>query len=106
MLDEIQSFFEGLRSKPWPNPSTIDHPIANELRTTAEKHRRLALENLDQLEASLLEIYEVGADDPAAIEFFDNVISIIRHRDKSDDDRLREIGKLLLSSRPLPRRAQ
>jgi hypothetical protein len=39
----------------------------------------------------------------AAIEFFDNVISIIRRRDKSDNDRLREIGKLLLSSSPLPK---
>ena len=106
MLDEIRSFFEELR-QPFTWPDNLPAIAAGrDLRAESERHWRLAMQYLDQLEASLLEIYEAGADDPAAIEFFDNVISIIRRRDKSDDDRLREIGKLLLSSRPLPRRAQ
>jgi hypothetical protein len=106
MLDEIHAFFNGLRSKPKPVLSSVDHPMAAELRATLDKNWRLILEVLDGMEASLLEIYEAGADDPAAIDFFDKIRFIIRLKDQSDDDRLRDIGKLLLASRPLPRSPQ
>jgi hypothetical protein len=106
MLDEIHAFFDGLRSKPKPVLSSVGHPMAAELRATLDENWRLLLEVLDGMEASLLEIYEAGADDPAAIDFFDKVLSIIRRRDQSDDNRISDIGKLLLASRPLPRKPQ
>jgi hypothetical protein len=106
MLDEIHAFFDGLRSKPKPVLSSVGHPMAAELRATLDENWRLLLEVLDGMEASLLEIYEAGADDPAAIDFFDKIRFIIRRSDQSDDDRLCNVGKLLRASRPLARRPQ
>jgi hypothetical protein len=68
MLDEMHSFFEALR-KPaeWPkNLSGLDPRREKELRAESEKHWHLAVEDLERLEAALIEVYEAGAEDPDA----------------------------------------
>jgi hypothetical protein len=97
MLDEIRSFFEELR-KPfkWPeNLSTIDPAIEHKLRTESELHWRLAMQSLDDLETKIVELYEAGADVPAAIDLIDEVMVIIRRKDKPQELRVREIGQLM-----------
>jgi hypothetical protein len=99
MLDEVRSFFEALR-KPvdWPKSFQRRDPRwQKEPRAESEKHRRLAVEDLDRLEAALIEVYEAGAEDLSATDFLDQVISIIRRKDKPAGDRVREIGNLTRS---------
>jgi len=99
MLDEIRSFFDGVR-KPFawsPNDlSALDPSLVRELRATSEKHWHLAMEAADELEAKLMEIYDLGGDEPAAIGVLDRIMLIIRQK-KSQDDRMLEIRNLLLS---------
>ena len=105
MLDEIRSFFDELRKqKPpeWPNNlSRIDPATESELRSASERHWHLAMESLDRIEAALIEIYEAGVDEPAAIDLFDWIHSIIRRKDISNEDRLEDVGQLLLGFRKL-----
>jgi hypothetical protein len=97
MLEEIRSFFEELR-KPfkWPeNLSAIDPAAERELRAESERHWRLAMQYLDEMEAKIVDLYEVGADVPALIDLIDEVIAIIRRKDKPHELRVREIGQLM-----------
>jgi hypothetical protein len=55
---------------------------------------------VDVVEATLFEIYDAGAEDPAWIDFFDQVVSIIRRKGQSDRDRFAQLGKLLREGRP------
>jgi hypothetical protein len=102
MLDEIRSFFDRLRQPhPWPQDlSDLDSVLVSELRATWEKHSRLAAESVDVVEATLFEIYDAGAEDPAWIDFFDQVVSIIRRKGQSDRDRFAQLGELLREGRP------
>jgi len=96
MLDEIRSFFERLR-KPHTWPEHLSPH--SELRAQSEEHWRLSMESLDRMEEALIRIYKARGDDPAAIDVFDEIISIIRRKDKLDDERVREIGELTLRLR-------
>jgi hypothetical protein len=96
MLDEIKSFFDELRTPlEWPDHFPSIDPITGvNLRAHVENHHRIAMLALDKTEFHLLEIYRVGTDSIAAIDFLDRVIAIIR-RDGSADERMREIGRFL-----------
>jgi hypothetical protein len=52
------------------------------------------------MEAKIVELYEAGADVPAAIDLVDEVVAIIRRKDKPRDLRLKEIGRLIEAARP------
>ena len=98
MLDEIRSFFERLR-KPhtWP-----EHLSAHsELRAESERYWRSSMESLDRMEEALIRIYKARGNDPAAIDVFDEIISIIRRKDISNEDRLEDVGQLLLGFRKM-----
>jgi hypothetical protein len=98
MLEEIRLFFEGLREPPpkWPeNLSAIDPGAERELRAKSEQHWRLAMQALDEMETKIVDLYDAGADVPAAIDLVDEVVAIIRRKDKPQDLRVKEIGQLL-----------
>jgi hypothetical protein len=58
------------------------------------------MEAADKMEAKIVELYEAGADVPAAIDLVDEVVAIIRRKDKPRDLRLKEIGRLIEAARP------
>jgi hypothetical protein len=98
MLEEIRLFFEGLRvpAPKWPeNLSALDPVVEGELRAESERHWRLAMEAVDKMEARIVGLYEVGADVPAAIDLIDEVVAIIRRKDKPRKRRVKEIGRLM-----------
>jgi len=95
MLDEIRTFFEEQRGPfQWPEglPAIA---LGIDMRAESEKHWRLAMYYLDELEAKIIDLYEAGADDPAAIEIVDEVVAIIRQKGKPHDMRVQEIGRLM-----------
>jgi hypothetical protein len=101
MLDEIRSFFEKLREPPaWPEGVSTIGPNGRDLRAESERRWRLAMEAADKMEAKIVELYEAGADVPAAIDLVDEVVAIIRRKDKPRDLRLKEIGRLIEAARP------
>jgi benzoyl-CoA reductase/2-hydroxyglutaryl-CoA dehydratase subunit BcrC/BadD/HgdB len=69
------------------------------LRAESERYWRSSMESLDRMEEALIRIYKARGNDPAAIDVFDEIISIIRRKDKLDDERVREIGELTLRLR-------
>jgi hypothetical protein len=98
-LDEIRLFFDSLRKPPprWlDNLFAIDPAVNAELRSESEHHWRLAMECLDMVESSVVDI--ASGDHPVEIELSDRIIAIIRRRSESEDERFREIGKLLLAA--------
>jgi hypothetical protein len=99
MLDEIRMFFEELREAPaptWPEGvPTINPATGEDLRAESELHWRLAMQFLDDLETKIVDLYDAGADVPAAIDLIDEVVAIIRRKDKSKELRVREIGQLM-----------
>jgi hypothetical protein len=98
MLDEIRSFFEKLREEPppaWPEGVSAVGPNGRDLRAESERHWQLAMEAADKMEATIVELYEAGADVPAAIDLVDEVVAIIRRKDKARDKRAKEIGRLI-----------
>jgi hypothetical protein len=95
MLDEIQSFFEELQ-QPFSWPDNLPAiTLGRDFRAESERHWRLAMQYLDELEAKIVELYAIGADVPAAIDLIDEVVAIIRRKDKAQDLRVREIGQLM-----------
>jgi hypothetical protein len=95
MLEEIRSFFEELRG-PFRWPEGLPAMAAGmDLRAESERHWRLAMQYLDELEAKIVELYEAGADVPALIELIDEVVAIIRQKGEPHDVRVREIGRLM-----------
>ena len=98
MLNEIRSFFdEGRRPPPkWPKDLPTISPVTGEdLRAESERHWRLAMQYLDEIEAVIIGLYEEGADNSAAIDLLDGVVVIIRRKGESYAVRLKEIGRLL-----------
>jgi hypothetical protein len=99
MIDEIRSFFDGLRDEPappWPEGTPPIHPITGvDLRALAEQHHRLGLQSLDDMEAKIMDLYEAGASVPAAIDLVDGVVAIIRRKNEAPVDRLWQIGRLV-----------
>jgi hypothetical protein len=75
MLDEIHALFDQLRKPPaWrDNLEVLDPQTIARTRAEFEKYWRLAMISLDELETKLIEIYEAGVDDPAALQVFDEV---------------------------------
>ena len=108
MLNEIRSFFEKLRQKPAPALPEGVSAIGSDggdLRAEPEHHWRLMMQSVDELEAKIVDLYDAGADDSAAIDLIDEVVVIIRRRDKPQDMRVQEIGHVMgrwvaLSQRP------
>jgi hypothetical protein len=98
MFEEIRPFFDRLRKQPqpeWPkNLSAIDPDFEMELLADSEKHWRLAMECLDEMEVAIVQIYDAGADDPVAIDLLDEIVSLIRGKG-TDEVRLAKIAKLL-----------
>ena len=95
MLEEIRSFFEELQ-QPFTWPDNLPAIATGlDLRALSERHWRLAMQYLDELEAKIVELYVIGPDDPAAIDLIDEVVAIVRQRDKTLDLRLQEIGELM-----------
>ena len=109
MLDEIRSFFNELREEPapaWPEGlSAIDPVIERDLRAESEHHWRLMMQSVDDLETKIVDLYEAGADVPAAIDLIDEVIAIIRRKGEPHEVRVREIGRLMQKSRVADRRS-
>ena len=70
-------------------------PDGGDLRAESEQHWRLAMEAADKMEAKIIDLYDAGADVPAAIDLLDEVVAIIRRKDKPQDLRVKEIGQLL-----------
>jgi len=104
--DEIRLFFDEIRKLPRAQPvapSPAESPLVNEMRTISEKSAIRAAEYLDELEDRLLAFS--GENDPAEIEAFDSVIEIIRQRRKPPQERLEEIGRMLVNWPRLPPRA-
>jgi hypothetical protein len=98
MLGEIRSFFEKLREEPapaWPKGVSAIGPDGRDLRAESERHWRLAMEAADKMEVMIVDLYEAGADVPAAIDLIDEVVAIIRRKDKPRDLRVKEIGRLM-----------
>jgi hypothetical protein len=99
MLDEIRSFFEALREEPkppWPEGiPAVDPATGEDLRAVWELHWRLMKECVDDLETKIVDLYDAGAETPAMIDLIDEVVAIIRQKDKSKDQRVLEIGQLM-----------
>jgi hypothetical protein len=53
------------------------------------------MQALDEMETKIVDLYDAGADVPAAIDLVDEVVAIIRRKDKPQDLRVKEIGQLL-----------
>jgi hypothetical protein len=101
MLDEIRSFFDVLRRPfEWPEGLPAIGTDGSDLRAESEHHWRLATEAVDKMEAMIINLYDAGADDPAAIDLLDEVVAILRRKDEPQDTRFVEIGKLLGKRRP------
>jgi hypothetical protein len=99
MLNEIRAFFEELRNEPqplWPEGVPTISPVTGEdMRALSEHHWQLAKQCGDDLETKLVDLYDAGADTPAMIDLMDEVVAVIRLKDKPRDQRVREIGRLL-----------
>jgi hypothetical protein len=99
MLDEIRSFFEELREEPkppWPEGVPAVNPATGEdLRTVSELHWRLMKECGDDLETKIVDLYRAGGNVPAMIDLIDEVVAIIRRKEKSLEVRVREIAQLM-----------
>ena len=99
MLDEIRSFFEELREEPAPalpeGIPAIDPATGRDLRAESEHHWRLMMECGDDLETKIVDLYDAGADVPAAIDLIDEVVAIIRRKGEPHQTRVRDIGQLL-----------
>jgi hypothetical protein len=97
MLEEIRTLLDQLREPPaWPVLSTaMDPQMAADLRAESEKHWRLAIISLDELEAKLIGIYGKGADNPAYLELFDEVMEIVRRKSEPPAKRVHAIGQLM-----------
>ena len=94
MLNETRSFFdEGRRPAPkWPEDlPAISTVTGEDLRAQSERHWRLAMQYLDEIEAVIIGLYEEGADNSAAIDLRDGVVVIIRRKGESYAARLKEI---------------
>jgi hypothetical protein len=97
MLEEIRTLLDQLREPPpWPVLSTaLDPKMVADLRADYEKHWRLAMINLDELEAKLIGIYEAGADNPAYLALFDEVMEIVRRKGEPAGKRVQAIRRLM-----------
>jgi hypothetical protein len=98
MLEEIRRFFDEQRGAPpkWPEHLPAISPITGEdLRAESERHWRLAMDCIDEFEATVLTLYDAGADNTRAIGFLDDVMTIIRRTSESHQERSLEIGRLL-----------
>jgi hypothetical protein len=98
MLDEIRQFFEELREQPrprWPEGvPTIDLATGEDLRAVSESRWRFMMDCLDNLETTVIGIYNRGVDDPAAIDFIDELVAIIRRKGEPHQQRVEEIWQL------------
>jgi hypothetical protein len=99
MLDEIRSFFEDARDHDrvrWPEHlSTIGPGMIRELQTGFKNKGQLARQVLDDLESTVVGLYERGAGAPGMIDVIDEVVAIIRQKDETLDMRVVEILQLL-----------
>jgi hypothetical protein len=98
MLEEIRRFFDEQRRPPpkWPDHVPAISPVTGEdLRAESERHWRLAMQSLDEIEAVVIGLYEDGADDPASIDVLDGVIATMRRKDEKYATRLKEIWRLM-----------
>jgi hypothetical protein len=97
MLDEIQDFIDRLRNqKPAPiKDISVTWPeMDRSLREDQAKAHQGMLEASEQLGERLTNLYEIGADDPDAIEVLDQAVAIIRRNDLTDSQRVRELAVL------------
>jgi hypothetical protein len=53
------------------------------------------MEAADKMETMIIDLYAAGTDVPAAIDLVDEVVAIIRRKDKPRELRLKEIGRLI-----------
>jgi hypothetical protein len=98
MLEEIRRFFDEQRGPmpKWPERLPAISPITGEdLQAESERHWRLVMQYLDEIEAVVIRLYEDGADDPAAIDLLDRVIANIRRKHETYETRLEEIWRLM-----------
>jgi hypothetical protein len=98
MLADIRRFFDDQRGPPpkWPEHLPAISPITGEdLQAESERHWRLAMRYLDEIEAVVIRLYEDGAHDPAAIDVLDRVIANIRRKHETYETRLEEIWRLM-----------
>jgi hypothetical protein len=68
MLADIRRFFDEQRGPPpkWPEHLPAISPITGEdLQAESERHWRLAMRYLDEIEAVVIRLYEDGAHDPS-----------------------------------------
>jgi len=94
MLDQIRSFFEEQRT-PFECPEELLLTAETDaLRATCRAHWLIARDYLDQMEKTVLELYDAGAEDPAALDFVDKVVAIISQDGKTHNKRIDEILQL------------
>ena len=72
----------------------VDPSLGSELRSESEKHCGQLVGHLDGLGTALVEMYEAGAEHPIKIDLLDQVVSIIRRKERPDK-RVREIANLM-----------
>jgi len=96
MLDEIRTFFKEQRAPfKWPEGLPVI-AAGMDMRAESEKHWQLARYYLDEMEAKIIDLYDAGADNTAAIEIVDEVIAIIRRKGEPHQARVKAIGQLML----------
>lgn len=100
MIGEIQAFIDRLRSQEPPpinNAPVTDPWVENErakLRVEQANAHRGMLEAVDGIEDALRRLYAEGADDPLAVDQLDQIVAIIRRKDRGDSERVAEIARL------------
>jgi hypothetical protein len=97
MLDDIQAFIDRLRNQkvlPIADISATWPEMDRSLREDQAKAHQGMLDAAEQIGERLTDLYEIGADDPDAIEALDEAVAIIRRRDFTDSQRVRALAVL------------
>jgi len=64
------------------------------LREEQAKAHQGMLKAAEQIGESLTNLYEIGADDPDAIDVLDHAVAVIRRKDFTDSQRVRALAVL------------
>jgi hypothetical protein len=70
------------------------------LREDQAKAHQGMLDAAERIGECLTNLYEIGADDPDAIEVLDQAVAIIRRNDLTDSQRVRKLAALFGARSP------
>jgi hypothetical protein len=97
VLDEIQAFIDRLRNQKPPPITDISATwpeMDKSLREDQAKAHQGMLEAAERIGENLTNLYEIGADDPEAIDVLDQAVAVIRRKDFTDSQRVRALAIL------------